>query len=280
MLQSNEMTNSTQEDFEGPAMPDNLSFLLDKAAPPKSVVDNFTWSDTDKSPNMEILADNATCRLRYDSDDTFDAIRANTGFSSGLHVWEIESKVNRRYDYAMIGVATKNAPLISFCSSAVVGHTKESWGWDLQRGLWKRSLAHNWQFTDYPEGKLRHFKECSDRIKVVLDMNVGTLAFMAGDVYLGVAFTGLPCGLTLYPIMSLLDLNVDVKIRYINSVEPGVQSLKDMCRYTVRKSIIKTESNNMRRGRKRKLGEEAATNNFDDLQIPDTLKRYLMSNVN
>ena len=57
-------------------------------------------------------------------------------------------------------------------------------------------------------------------------MDAGTLGFMDGDVYLGVAFTGL-CGLTIYPMISMILGGVNVKIRYINSLYQ-VDSLKKM----------------------------------------------------
>lgn len=52
---------------------------------------------------------------------------------------------------------------------------------------------------------------------VVLDMDEGTLAYMANGQYLGLAFTGLK-GKTLYPIVSSVWGHCEITMRYINGL--------------------------------------------------------------
>merc|ERR1712136_326100 len=135
-------------------------------------------------------------------------------------------------------------------------------------------------------------------------MDAGTLAYMVGDTYLGVAFEGVPRGQTLYPIIQFRGKG-EVKIRYINSIEAGVPSLKEMSRFVIRKAARNATHNNSRgrkkklptpKGgssciatnhsynlRKRKLPEEKRANRNScsesnmDLELPDALKHYLLS---
>ena len=108
----------------------------------------------------------------------------------------------------MIGVATKEAPLGDVEApleySTVIGGTKDSWGWDLNLN----QLHHDNHGEMYPnlvrhESMRNHRKPNpnlvnrddlfgqSDSIKMVLDMDAGTLSFMADGKYLGQAFDGL-----------------------------------------------------------------------------------------
>ena len=49
----------------------------------------------------------------------------------------------------------------------------------------------------------------------VLDMDAGTLGFMADGQWLGTAFSGLQ-GLTLYPVVSCVWGHCEVTMRYLN----------------------------------------------------------------
>ena len=42
-----------------------------------------------------------------------DCIRGKTGFTRGLHVWEIHWSTRQRGTHAVVGVATQDAPLNS-----------------------------------------------------------------------------------------------------------------------------------------------------------------------
>lgn len=299
------------------AMPYRLSLLLDMPAPDKSVVENFKWSDTEKSSNIKVLVDHRRCR-RLPVAQSTDCIRGNTGFSSGLHVWEIEWEVKQRGTHAMIGVATKGAPLHCPGYRSLIGSNKESWGWDLGRSKLLHDCIHKPPRT-YPRfsntSVVEDIFSLTDCIKVVLDMDAGTLAFMAGNVYLGVAFTGL-CGLTLYPIISAVWGHCEVKIRYINSLHSEVCSLKEMSRHVIRRACRTVSNNNLQQqlhsgttdsnsnnteeeDQQRRTGArqqhcftsssscmggagtaplaKVSESNISLLPVPDTLKHYLLS---
>ena len=300
------------------AMSRRFQLFLDSPAPDTSaVVQNFTWSDTDKSANFEIFPDKRICKRivnrRGNGLGVYDCIRGSTGISSGLHIWEIEwipmdgnlfpsctwiprDTPGRRLNGALnnpaewiIGVATREAALDSQLFSSPIGMDKESWGWNITN----RQTLHNCNGTtirnglsEYPQnsvfGSRKNFMNFIHQktLKVVLDMELGTLAFVANDMYVGVAFTCLH-DLTLYPILiTNADDNCEVKIRYVNG---QIASLKEMSRSVIRKAIY-TASNNKCDGRKRKLFEEEVAEKrvirrIDALKIPETLKHYIMRHI-
>ena len=154
------------------------------------------------------------------------------GISSGLHVWNITWQVNERgHSFAMLGVVTKDATSMAGCD-------KESWCWDLVRNTvlhgnvherpipYPRHLRHRTPSTSSmhyqnPEHLLNRdgLFLPSDSIKMVLDMDAGTLAFIADGKYLGTAAGGLK-GLTLFPAFSTIyeSRRSQVKIEYLKGL--------------------------------------------------------------
>ena len=102
---------------------------------------------------------------------------------------------------------------------SLIGSNRESWGWDLGRNKLLHDCMRN-PPRIYPRLLKDDVFVLSDTIRVVLDMDEGTLAFMADDVYLGEAFTGLK-GLTLFPIVSAVWGHCAIRIRYLNTLHRG-----------------------------------------------------------
>ena len=107
----------SQVALEKSEMPGKLALLLDLPPPPAEKVRGFVWNEDDRSSNIRVLGDGAVCQ-RLPVAQSTDCVRGNTGFSSGLHVWEITWEVKQRGTHAMIGVASSSAPLHVTGSSA------------------------------------------------------------------------------------------------------------------------------------------------------------------
>ena len=204
-------------------IPYKMSLLLD--TPPRKECDSMGWNTEDKSMNIVVLPEcnGRVCR-RLPVAQSTDCIRGNKGFSTGIHMWEIEWEVKQRGTHAMIGVATAEAPLHCPGYRSLIGSNKESWGWDLGRSKLLHDCVRLPPRT-YPKFSNTSVAEdilcLTDCIKVILDMDAGTLSFMADNIFLGVAFEGLQ-GRTIYPIISAVWGHCEVKIRYISSFQSGL----------------------------------------------------------
>jgi SPRY domain-containing SOCS box protein 1/4 len=53
------------------------------------------------------------CLYRHPVAQSTDSIRGKLGYTEGLHVWEINWPLRQRGTHAVVGVATKEAPLHS-----------------------------------------------------------------------------------------------------------------------------------------------------------------------
>ena len=141
-------------------------------------------------------------------------------------MWEVYWNAKHRGTHAVIGVATSDALLQANGYSSLVGLDEKSWGWDISRNR----LCHNEQvrcnssdplakvypkFLGVSEGDLVIIP---DTFFVILDMDMGTLSFMAADTYLGVAFDNLQ-GLTLHPMVNAVWGHCEISMKYIGGIE-------------------------------------------------------------
>ncbi|KAF5899999.1 F-box/SPRY domain-containing protein 1, partial [Clarias magur] len=117
-----------------------------------------------------------------------DGARAKIGFTEGRHAWEIwwEGPLGT---VAVIGIATKRAPMQCQGYVALLGSDDQSWGWNLV----DNNLLHNGEVNgNFPQCNNAPKYQIGERIRVILDMDDKTLAFERGFEFLGVAFRGLP----------------------------------------------------------------------------------------
>ena len=96
----------------------------------------------------------------------------------------------------------------------------------------------------------------------VLDMDAGTLGFMADGQWLGTAFSGLR-GLTLYPVVSCVWGHCEVTMRYLNGCGPWPLTLKEQARRSIRTAIPKSL--------------DSPFCNFRDFPLPPSLQRYILT---
>jgi hypothetical protein len=193
------------------------------------------WNNDDKSLNILIVENtDSTVFRRYPVAQSTDCIRGKAGFTSGLHIWEIKWPTNQRGTHAVIGVATKDAPLHCSGYKSLIGNNGSSWGWDIGRSKLMHDYANN-PPKCYPDVlSSDEVFVVPERVKVILDMDAGTLAFMVEDQYLGVAFSGLK-GQCLYPIVSAVWGHCEIEMTYL--CKPHDMSLKSLSRYHLRQHL-------------------------------------------
>jgi hypothetical protein len=128
---------------------------------------------------------------------------------AGKWYWEIEideyAGATLDYpSYPMIGVGDANAPL----SGSYVGGTADSWSYYPPNAeKYNDSGAGNF-------GPYGTIAGVGDVIGVALDIDDGTLTFYEDGVSLGVAFTNIPSGIPLYPMVGTAELYFGATARF------------------------------------------------------------------
>ncbi|KAJ6219708.1 hypothetical protein RDWZM_005520 [Blomia tropicalis] len=259
--------SSTQLHRE-PERPARLDLLLDMEPASESVQKEHGWNENDRSLNIFVLEDDPRVVHRHPVAQSTDCVRGRVGYKSGLHVWEIKWPLRQRGTHAVVGVATADAALHSNGYLPLVGSTAKSWGWDLGRNVLFHDLKLNpadhtnvqyYTYGQVYEHQFGYNFVAPETFLVVLDMDQGTLSFMANGQYLGVAFEGLK-GQTLYPIISSVWGHCEITMRYINGLKPEPSPLKDIARRAIR----------------RQLGPNRLNSIQSELVIPEVLKKYLL----
>ncbi|KAF7275854.1 hypothetical protein GWI33_011204 [Rhynchophorus ferrugineus] len=206
--------------------------ILDMPALPNGAVVGRGWNVADKSPYLNVFSNSLLC-ARVARHSSTDCIRGLVGFTTGLHCWEIRWPHKQRSPFPIIGVATKQAPLMIERTAPVVGTNPHSWGVDIETC----TAYHNGHSWRYPV--LRNPDDefiFSDIIMVLLDMDEGTLSYVVDGKNLGVAFTGLN-NKTIYPIINMANYYGVAAIRYAGSLPKGPPSLKLLARAAIRSAI-------------------------------------------
>ncbi|XP_032081689.1 F-box/SPRY domain-containing protein 1 isoform X2 [Thamnophis elegans] len=161
------------------------------------------FSTNDCSRNVYIKKNGFTLHRNPIAQST-DGARTKIGFSEGRHAWEVwwEGPLGT---VAVIGIATKRAPMQCQGYVALLGSDDQSWGWNLV----DNNLLHNGEVNgSFPQCNNAPKYQIGERIRVILDMEDKTLAFERGYEFLGVAFRGLP-KTCLYPAVSAVYGNTE-----------------------------------------------------------------------
>lgn len=87
------------------------------------------WNANDCSSNIYIKSSGFTLHRRPEAQYT-DAARGRVGFESGRHAWDIRWE-GPLGTVAMIGIATKEAPLRGSGYRPLLGSSDQSWAWNL-----------------------------------------------------------------------------------------------------------------------------------------------------
>ncbi|XKL61008.1 hypothetical protein PGB90_008065 [Kerria lacca] len=185
------------------------------------------WNPNDCSKHIFVKNDGFTLHRNPIAQST-DGIRAKIGFQHGRHVWEI------RWDsplgtVAVIGIATKEAPLQCNGYVPLIGSNDYSWGWNLAENnlIHKGDVCGNYPLlANAPKYEVEIYKkkvllQIGEKIRVILDCEIGTLAFERNYEFLGVAFKDLPLDKKLYPCVSAVYGNSEIIMIYIGEPIDG-----------------------------------------------------------
>ena len=215
-------------DFQKPS---RLDMLLDMPMADREVQIEHSWNENDRSLNIFVKEDDSLTFHRHPVAQSTDCIRGRKGFTKGLHVWEIHWNTRQRGTHAVVGVATKDAPLHCVGYQSLVGSNEQSWGWDLGRNRLYHDMKNNPGIA-YP--KMLNSDETfvvPDAFLVVLDMDEGTLGFCVDGQYLGVAYRGLK-GKKLYPLVSAVWGHCEITMRYYGGLDRKYSLYISICVFT------------------------------------------------
>jgi len=251
---------SNQNSDHSTPRPRKLEILLDRPIPPKETQLEHSWNQEDRSMNIYVKEEDPMTLHRHPVAQSTDGIRGKTGVSKGLHAWDFSWATRQRGTHAVIGVATKKAALHCAGYHSLVGSNAESWGWDLGRN----KLFHNERTCaakSYPKNLgADESYVVPDTVRMILDMEEGTLSFEVDGQYLGPAFTNLK-GHCVYPMVSAVWGHCEVTIKYVGSLNPEPLPLMDLCRFQIRKTIGK---------------ENLTPDLLNQTDVPMELKKYLV----
>jgi F-box protein 45 len=175
----------------------------------------YSWDPSDCSRNIYVKPNGFTLHRNPVAQST-DAAKGRVGFTSGRHCWEVwwEGPLGT---VAVIGIATKEAPVQSPGYVALLGSNSESWGWNLV----DNHLLHNGDcHGNYPLLNNAPKYQTGERLRVILDLDDNTLSFERNYEFLGVAFRGLP-NRPLFPAVSAVYGNTEVSMVYIGNPFDG-----------------------------------------------------------
>lgn len=212
-----------------------LNALLEKEPVSKDVQLKYGWNPEDRSLNIFIKEDNPLAIHRHPVAQSTDCIRGKMGFERGLHVWEIGWNHRQRGTHAVVGVATKDAPLHCVGYTSLIGSNEQSWGWDIGRNLLYHDSKINSEIQ-YPGSDINDNFAVPDNFLVILDMDEGTLSFMVNGQYLGVAFSGLK-GKKLFPVISAVWGHCEISMKYIGGLDPEPLPLMEISRRVIQKQL-------------------------------------------
>ncbi|XP_029437576.1 SPRY domain-containing SOCS box protein 2 [Rhinatrema bivittatum] len=239
-----------------PIRPEGLEELLaEEPAETQAQLENG-WNCQDCSDNLTVKEEGLAV-WRRPLAQLSDGVRGKKGYSEGLHAWEISWPVEQRGTHAMVGVATSHAPLQADCYTSLLGSTADSWAWNISTC----QLCHSSKAqpaTAYPAAQRPSAMAVPEKLVVVLDMVEGTLGYVVDGEYLGTAFQGLR-GQTLYPAISAVWGQCEVRIRYIGQQKGEPLSLVQLCRQSIRAAL-----------------GEGRISAVQSLPLPRTLKKYLL----
>lgn len=268
--------SSSTSAFSPLAVPTSSRLAIILSSSPVAAGDKRSqWSSRHRSPHFLLSAckEEAT---RSPVEQSSDGLRAETGVSRGLHVWEVQWNPDHRGSHAVIGISTKKCPLQASGYNVLVGGDSQSWGWELKTN----QLWHGGQSVGlYPQKRRCHSEALEDiRIQslqsvgtalaipecvlMVLDSDAGTLGFIVDGSFLDVAFKDLPCGVELFPAVSSVRGGASIRLRYLNGTKRDPPALMALCGLSIRQV----------------LGQQRQ-NQTDKLPLPPFLQHYLLSSL-
>jgi SPRY domain-containing SOCS box protein 1/4 len=253
--------NNNSKFFSDLTIPPRLDYLLD--LPPCSFEESakHAWNPDDRSLNIFVKESDPFTLHRHPVAQSTDCIRTKIGYTRGIHLWVLDWNSRQRGTHAIIGVANEKTPLHCVGYQSLIGSGPDSYGWDLGRNRACHNTKANIHTPPPVYPKILKADEnfvVPDTFMMCLDMDEGTLSFLADGQFLGVAFRGLK-GKKLYPIVSAVWGHCEITMKYVNGLEPNPLPLVDLCRRCIRKEV----------------GKERL-NEIDNLNLPNSIKNFLL----
>jgi len=245
----------------GEPIPQRIRALLDCPPVDLSVAMDHGWNSADRSYNVELKEEDPLVMRRRPVAQSTDCIRSKTGYTSGLHLFELTWPARQRGTHAVVGVATAAAPLHVGGYQSLVGSNGESWGWDLGR----KKAFHEGVAVPFPASISHHHQwTVPDTFHMVLDMDRGQLSFLASGELLGASHTNLPSGQALLPVVNTVWGHCEVKLQYMGSDENNSPpSLQELARGVIKGAVSKEG--------------DVVRSKVEGLGLPKLLQNYLLS---
>ncbi|KAL3115745.1 hypothetical protein niasHT_007750 [Heterodera trifolii] len=229
-----------------------LDAILSRSELPVEKLEKHAWNPEDRSLNLYVKEEDVLTMHRHPVAQSTDGMRGKIGYTRGFHVWQLNWPVNQRGTHAVVGVATKDAPLHAPGYVSLIGADAEGFGWNIV----ENKCYHDAQNTKPWSFPYEQSFVAPEKLFCVLDMDEGQLAFATDSKYLGVAFRGLK-GKKLYPAVSAVWGHCEITLRYLGGLNPDSQ-LMDTCRRSIRVRVGKERVD--------RIGE---------LNLPPNLIKYL-----
>lgn len=236
-IEYNNNNSKFQSEIE---IPRRLEYLLDMPEVPFAEQATHGWNPDDRSLNIFVKELDPMTLHRHPVAQSTDCIRTKRAYDRGIHLWELTWNPRQRGTHAIIGMSEGRTQLHCVGYQSLIGSGDESWGWDLGRNR----ACHNTKNTNIPPPvypkmiKADETFTVPEKFMMCLDMDEGTLSYLADGQFLGVAFRGLK-GKKVYPIVSAVWGHCEITMKYINGLDPNPLPLSDICRRTIRRRIGK-----------------------------------------
>jgi len=240
-------------------LPSRLEILLDQPRSDYETQVKHSWNTEDRSLNIYVKNEDPLTFHRHPVAQSTDCIRSKMGYSTGLHVFELNWPSQQRGTHAVVGLGTLDAPLHSVGYQSLIGNNDQTWGWDLGRNKAYHD-SNNKAGSTYPACLAPDETfQVPDKFLMVLDMDEGTLSFIVDGHHLGPAHRGL-AGKKMYIVISAVWGHCEITMKYIGGLDPGPLSLMSLCRLVVRQEVGK---------------EGIEEGDLDTFQLPRAIKSYL-----
>lgn len=255
-----EYNNNNSKFSSDLTIPRRLEYLLDMPEISYAEQSLHGWNPDDRSLNIFVKELDPLTLHRHPVAQSTDCIRTKMAYERGIHLFELSWNSRQRGTHAIIGMSEGRTQLHCVGYQSLIGSGDESWGWDLGRNR----ACHNTKNTNIPPPvypkmlKPDESFTVPDTFQMCLDMDEGTLSYLADGQFLGVAFRGLK-GKKVYPIVSAVWGHCEITMKYINGLDPNPLPLSDICRRTIRQ----------------KIGKERLAE-VNKLDLPNVIKNFIL----
>ncbi|CAD5115979.1 DgyrCDS4910 [Dimorphilus gyrociliatus] len=190
----------------------------------------FKWNASESSNDLLLKNNNLTIYKENYSDKS-NLAKGNQGFTSGIHIFEVNSPVKKRGKICIVGFSTKDAQLDREEQQQLCGSNNNSFGWDLNKN---NAVWGSGRKMPYPADISDDF-EAPDFFYMILDMRSGCLSFRSDSVEYGSCCTCLERifrNVPLYPTVNISSKGSEVSMALIYSNNSPNDDIGDISTYS------------------------------------------------